>query len=165
MKISRAFSVGILLFLGVVFVFGGVASGNAGNVQGQSPVLIVAPNYANAYTTAGGHQSLPGSPVYLTPDGYPVMRTAQGQWIYMVNPEAVRIPGPQITVINPGVPLIYGYPYPCGMAVPPQVQPVPQHQEVRPASPQGMVVPPVGPSSGQMYYYPTGAGGFIVQPQ
>ncbi len=153
------------LFLGISFLFGGALAGFAKDVGGQSPVLIVAPNYTDAYTTSGGRQALPGSPVYLTPDGYPVMRTAQGEWIYMVNPEAVRIPGPQITVISPGVPLMYGYPYPQEMTSCPQgVVPAPS-QQIQQFSqpPQGMVLPPLMPS-GQAYYYPAGAGGFVVQP-
>ncbi len=158
MNVSRAFKVGGILFLGAVLLLGGSISGEAKDVGGQSPVLIVAPNYTDAYTTAGGYQSLPGSPVYLTPDGYPVMRTSQGEWVYMVNPEAVRIPGPQITVITPGVPLIYGYPYPGGaVALPQPAVPQPQPQL------QGMILPPVSP--GQIAYYPTGYGGFVVQPQ
>ncbi len=93
------------------------------------------------------------------------MRTAQGEWIYMVNPEAVRIPGPQITVISPGIPLMYGYPYSLEITSCPQgVVPAPsQRMQQFPQPPQGMVLPPLMPS-GQVYYYPAGAGGFVVQP-
>ena len=101
------------------------------------------------------------------------MRTPQGEWVYMVNPEAVRISGPHITIVHPGVPLVYGYPYPQGMvsysqegvAVPAPLHQNQMQQQLPPHPPQGMVLPPVTPSSGQVYYYPTGAGGFTVQPQ
>jgi hypothetical protein len=169
MSFSRFFRIGLVaIFTAACFFLGGVLVAEAKDVGGQSPVMIVAPNYTDAYTTSGGRQALPGSSVYLTPDGYPVMRTPQGGWVYMVNPEAVRIPGPHITVIHPGVPLIYGYPYPQGMVAYPQggvpVPPQQQMQQQLPQPPQGIVVPPVAPSSGQVYYYPTGAGGFTVQP-
>ncbi len=165
MSFSRFLRASIVLISGALFLLAGIAAVEAKDVGGQSPVMIVAPNYTDAYTTSGGRQALPGSPVYLTPDGYPVMRTSRGEWIYMVNPEAVRIPGPQITVIHPGVPLVYGYPYPQAMVAYPQgAVSAPQLQQM-PNPPQGMVLPPVAPSSGQVYYYPTGAGGFIVQPQ
>ena len=72
MSFSRFLRIGIVLISGALFLLGGVLVVEAKDVGGQSPVMIVAPNYTDAYTTSGGRQALPGSPVYLTPDGYPV---------------------------------------------------------------------------------------------
>ncbi len=152
-RLSMVLLVGVLLCsllqVGISPVF-------AEKIGGQSPVLVVAPHYLGCPPSGCCYKNLPGVPIYLTPDGYPVMRTHQGEWGYMVNPEAVQIPGPQITVVGvQGIPIqspvCFSNCCPQGVCSGAGV------------CPSCFVLPPVG-NCGQISYYPVGYGGFVVLP-